>query len=1186
MFRQMFSFEWRYFTRQPSFYIISILLGTLAFLITSLNTVQMGGANLLKNGPYSITYVTLFFLPLCMFLVVNFMANAALRDPQCRMDEILYCLPLRSGTYQLGRFFGAFCVILLVFAAVPAGLFLGTLMPWVDPSRLGPIHFEHYLRVYFGFAVPTLFVLAALFYALAKYFQSLTAVYLSVLVLLIGYEASDSLLKSPHLASFAALLDPFGIQLFEAMSRYWTVFEKNNQVVVFSSLFFTNRILWLGIGVGIMALFGGFFRNLGLGQKLKKPRPQTHQEDAVSSPTSLVGVSGDATPNHLRSLLSQIKFEAKLTLKSLPFLIIVVLAMTLLLLLFIEPSGMYGTPYWPVTFRMIDTLQKGLHLFALVIITYYSSEVLWRDSQHEFKEILDVLPVPPWVFWWAKIFSVWSILFVLLGASMVLALLFQAASGYYHFEWSQYAVRLLFFTALPWMMFTVLAFFISSLFNNKYLGMFGFILFFFMDAGLDALGWHHHLLHFAQSPDLEYSDMNGYGGSLIRHFWYMLFWGGTCVLLVLLCFRFRQLKSPKSIWKRRREYGKFWSTRVLQVVLPAVFLMLVSASVIVYHTRILNQDRPLNRRVAERAAYEKTYGVRSLEPIPSIKNVFAKVDIFPERRRVEGRLEIEVENQSNQPIERSFVSFPAFSAEFEIVLEGGYLEPEAGPMGTHEFVFKPAMKPGETRKGHIRVVRQQRGFSDGLEDVQVVPNGTFLNNMELFPWFGYRPDFPLAEAHQRKRFDLPPANRAHLLEDSEFHNQSFFGQGSDFITFEAVISTSPDQIAMTPGYLQKEWLESDRRYFHYKMEAPMVNYYSITSAVLDVVKTEHHGVAIEVLHHPQHGWTVPNMLAATKATLDYCSQAFGPYQHRQVRIIEYPRYRTFAQSFANTIPFSEQGFLFDTRNPQSIDPAFKVTAHELAHQWWGHQVGAANVQGANTIIESLTQYSALMVMKNQFGEGVLRRQLVYELNGYLRGRTREPLAELPLMRSEDQGYIHYQKGSIVMLALWDLMGEARLNQVLKTFLHEFQYASSPYPTTSDLLKHLAQNTRPEEWELVQNWFQKIEIFDLKITAGTIQPLDSGEFEVLLTIQAHRFEADSEGREIETPFSEMLDIALALERPDSPTPNQPALYRAKHLLQQGQNHIRIVLQQRPAFACVDPLIKRIDRDSDDNIFAFK
>ena len=85
-----------------------------------------------------------------------------------------------------------------------------------------------------------------------------------------------------------------------------------------------------------------------------------------------------------------------------------------------------------------------------------------------------------------------------------------------------------------------------------------------------------------------------------------------------------------------------------------------------------------------------------------------------------------------------------------------------------------------------------------------------------------------------------------------------------------------------------------------------------------------------------------------------------------------------------------------------IDYPYYVTAHELAHQWWGHQVAGGNVQGGTMLVETLAQYSALMVMKQKYGEAKMQRFLQYELDRYLLGRSTEQKKELPLSRVENQ----------------------------------------------------------------------------------------------------------------------------------------------------------------------------------------
>jgi aminopeptidase N len=138
------------------------------------------------------------------------------------------------------------------------------------------------------------------------------------------------------------------------------------------------------------------------------------------------------------------------------------------------------------------------------------------------------------------------------------------------------------------------------------------------------------------------------------------------------------------------------------------------------------------------------------------------------------------------------------------------------------------------------------------------------------------------------------------------------------------------------------------------------------------------------------------MLNALEAGLDYFRTNFGPYQFDHARIIEFPGYQSFAQAFAGTMPYSESiGFAADVTDKDSIDYVTYVTAHELAHQYWAHQVVGADMQGVTVTSETLAQYSALMVMKKLYGKDNIRRFLKYELDNYLAGRKGDAIGEQP-----------------------------------------------------------------------------------------------------------------------------------------------------------------------------------------------
>ncbi len=148
-------------------------------------------------------------------------------------------------------------------------------------------------------------------------------------------------------------------------------------------------------------------------------------------------------------------------------------------------------------------------------------------------------------------------------------------------------------------------------------------------------------------------------------------------------------------------------------------------------------------------------------------------------------------------------------------------------------------------------------------------------------------------------------------------------------------------------------------------------------------------------------------------------------------------------------------------------------------------------------------------MEKKYGTDKIRKFLKYELDRYLRGRSVEVIEEMPLYRSENQQYIHYRKGSVVMMALKDRLGEQRLNKALADFLTRFKYQSTPYPTTLDLISYIKQDTNEQEQNFIDNLFKHISLYDLKITDVQLKPIENAtaDYQVTLTIEAALKHAD-------------------------------------------------------------------------------
>ena len=96
-------------------------------------------------------------------------------------------------------------------------------------------------------------------------------------------------------------------------------------------------------------------------------------------------------------------------------------------------------------------------------------------------------------------------------------------------------------------------------------------------------------------------------------------------------------------------------------------------------------------------------------------------------------------------------------------------------------------------------------------------------------------------------------------------------------------------------------MASGRHYFHYRMDKPILNFYTFQSARYEVRHDRWQDVTIDVYYQPGHEFNVDRMIRGAKAALEYGSKHFSPYQYRELRIAEFPRYAAYAQAAPGTI---------------------------------------------------------------------------------------------------------------------------------------------------------------------------------------------------------------------------------------------------------------------------------------------
>ena len=469
-------------------------------------------------------------------------------------------------------------------------------------------------------------------------------------------------------------------------------------------------------------------------------------------------------------------------------------------------------------------------------------------------------------------------------------------------------------------------------------------------------------------------------------------------------------------------------------------------------------------------------------------------------------------------------------------------------------------------------------------------------NNDFFPTFGYNLQYELTSDKYRKEYDLPVKEYTAPPQNDKWGLRNLlFNDDADYVTFEGTVSTAPDQIAIMPGYLQKEWEENGRKYYHYKMEGEMDYFFNASSARYDIHKEDWTGkngekVVIEIFHHPDHPYNVKRFAKAVRHSLDYFSENYGPYQYRQMRIIEFPRYQSFAQSFPNTVPYAESfGWTGDFSDPEDLDYAYMVTSHEVAHQWWGHQITPSATRGANQISESMAEYSSLMVMKKEYGVDAMQDFLKRELDSYLRGRAGENKFEKTLLGNDTQAYVWYRKGGSVLYALQDYIGENQLNLGFKKFIDSAAFRPhAPFATSNEWYGYIKEVTPDSLQYFLEDSFEKITLYTNKVNEATFKKLDNDSYEIKLTVESEKNYYDGNGKDLGAPDQpNLLDIAVFQNDTiiNGKTKKVPLILEKKWI-KPGTSTFTFITSKKPFKAGIDPYNKMIDRIPDDNLISLE
>lgn len=1110
--------------------------------------------------------------------------RAVARDFDTKIHDFFFTIPISKTAYLGGRFLGSLSANLLIYLGVILGFILGCLS--IESKYSGPFSFSGFLMPILVVLVPNLLLIGSILFSIAVLTRKMVFTYMSSILFLMIYGGISIGLSFLADNPIRILADPFGFTGLVQLTKNWTVSDINLNPIPLNSIFLLNRLIWISVSIAILGFTWKKFRFVSiLERKEKKSSPLLPGERELETLHPIIKAKLDHSLRfQLQKCLRVVLRETKRIILHPAFLVLTFLSMANIVLNFVFSVDTMGNKNYPLTSIFLEHADN-LWIYLIPLTILFGGMIVWKERDYKSNGFYDSYPLPGWLSFSSKLLTMMSIHFFYVFMIMVSGILSQLTLGWTDIELGLYIKILFGVHLLVYWHIALVVLTIQNLVKNKYLGFFISAAYFVFDLFLfDIANFDMILFRYGRTPGYIYSNMNGFGHYAQLLGWYTLYWllfAGIILILNSLLWR----RNEETRLKFRFRVAKQNFKRIHTVSISALAILFLVTGIYIYINRcVFNtyfSEADYNRMCAD---YEKKYQQYQDIPQPEMIHVGLEVDFYPHSRDVFIKGHYQLKNKTNKPIDTIFINLPEYKITkinhlgFSVPAE---LKFKAKELGFRTFKLSKPLVPGDEIKLEFDLEVITRGFTDNNPRDELAENGSRLHlsvyePTEYFPTVGYKKMFELADERERKKQGLPKQPVLPPLEKVDRSKNLF---GTSYITYDAILSTSNSQTAITNENLVKQWSDKDRNYFHYRSQTPMQNEIVLLSGEYKIKKALHNGVILAVYYYHRHHWNIDRIIKGSKVALDYCSKNFIPYPFQSLRVVEVPDYVTFggARAQPSLIIWREgAGFITNIRETTGLDVLLATTAHEITHNWWPIIVTPAWSEGMAILAEAIAQYVSVMCLEKEYGKPMVRRLLKEKMASYLSRRKEDLIGERSMTRHYPwQTYLTYEKSLLAMYALQDAIGQDRVNLALNKIIHQYQYNHHVFPTPLDLVKAFREVTPPELQHVLTDLLETITLYDNRAVSAFAERQEDGKYKVKLKIFSRKLRADSLGKEMKIPVNDYMYIAVLDKSGEE-------LYLKKHKIDRQEMEIEIITDKEPAKAGIDPFCILIDRDRDNNL----
>lgn len=1091
--------EFRTIIRLPVFWILVVVLGLLTFSLTPAVFVPSSrpGAtdvSVFINSRYALIQFFAFSSLLGYPFFVSILAGmSVVRDEELNVGPIIHSTRLSAGEYILGKYLGVLLAIgLAIFVhMIFAMLRYEVLFAGATNMAAGPFSLANYLFAVFVFTVPGILLYTGITFAVGACTRKSMLVYVTPVVLFMTTMNFAFAGSEGGASPMIVLLDSSGLHwllnsLF-AVDRGVAFY--NDGAFEWEAIFALNRLL-ICLVAGL-ALFGSmvyFKRSRGrktvIRTKKRRKEKSIQATQALSKVESAeksirgLSMSSLVVPvwqnvwhvfwNELRAMYRQPVYY---------------LFMLFTLGMIGETArassnSILGTSSYLTAGGIAVSVQEMLSFLCCLLLLFYVVEALHRDKVTGAAQIVYATQVKTVTLLLARVAAGVVLFGVVIAVLSLFSLSMLAAQGIQFVEVKPFLViwaGLMGITMLLWVAFLIAT---HTVVRSRYTTYAVGLVVLGISAYLHTQGKFTWATNWDLWGVLRWSDMGTFDlhqdALILNRSWVL---GLAVFFFVFAVFRFERTTPDgqrHGILNQLARHKFRWATLAVLGVLPIALMG--------YTSQQVEAGFQGNEAEEKAMAYwrQNVSTWRDFEPA-SVKSMEMDVDLQPVDRRFTMQGTYQMINESTLPMYALPFTMGQSFQEASWWIDG-QVTPFEDRSGLHVLQLDHTLMPGDSVNVRFKYhATYPRGFTRNGGGIAqfVLPAGVSLSSMrgEFLPV----PGFLERQGVLQDNYYQP------AMMDSALVHLAARPQIQHWSDFDSKISVTvpPGYKATATGTQTDRFSTEEGTTYVWETQYP-VQVVNIMAGQWEVKRERNN----ELYYHPTHTHNIDELMDAMTAARDQYSEWFYPYPWSSLKISEFPNMEMNATAYPTNIAFSESiGFM--TKPERDAHLPFVVTAHEVAHQWWGHLLKPAEGPGADVLIEGMANYATLLLMQSEKGPDALKEYLLFLERQYV--LNRRPDTEVPVLanRAFDRASeaVAYNKTPWIMWMLQQHLGRAQMLRGIRSFMAQYVPATSEQPRLPDLIASLRSKSNNEEVfdDLIDVWFAQAVLPEFRILDATLSP---------------------------------------------------------------------------------------------------